>query len=152
MNSQIVTGNLWTAHKIENYYIVRLQDRANVIEALKDFITYEHIKCGKISGVGIVKEMTLRFLDPTVKKYLYTHLNNPIDVQDISGCISEFEGNIELSLNATMDWKNETTLSGHLMTAIVYGCTEFLFYALNNEEDLAEKELNLCTTSFWSSN
>lgn len=151
MNSQIVTGNLWTAHRIEDYYIVRLQDRANIMEALNDFIAYERLKSGKISGVGIVKEMTLRFLEPTVKKYLYTHLNNPIDVQDISGCISENEGKVMLSLNATMEWKNETTLSGQLMDGKVYGCTELLFYALH-DEDLGDQCLNLSRTSFWSFN
>jgi predicted DNA-binding protein with PD1-like motif len=152
MNSQIVTGNLWTAHKIEDCYIVRLQDRANITEALNDFIAYEKIKSGNISGVGIVKEMTLRFLDPTVKKYLYTHLNNPIDVQDISGCVSDSEGKAVLSLNATLEWKNETTLSGQLMDARVYGSTELLFYSLNDAEVLTEKCINLCRTSFWSFN
>ncbi|MBT2619538.1 DUF296 domain-containing protein [Chryseobacterium sp. ISL-6] len=152
MNSQIVTGNLWTAHKIEDCYIVKLQDKANITEALNDFIAYEKIKSGNISGVGIVKEMTLRFLDPTVKQYLYTHLNNPIDVQDISGCISESEGKPVLFLNATMEWKNETTLSGQLMDAKVYGCTEFLFYSINNTEMFMEKCLNLGKTSSWSFN
>ena len=151
MNSQIVTGNLWTAHKIEDYYIVKLQDKAHVIDALNDFIAYEHIKSGKISGVGTVKEMTLRFLEPSVKKYLYTHLNSPVDVQDISGCISEIEGKVLLSLNATMEWKNESTLSGQLMDGKVYGSTEFLFYSLH-DVDLSEKSLNLCETSFWSFN
>lgn len=151
MNSQIVTGNLWTAHRIEDYYIVRLQDRANIMDALNDFIAYERIKSGNFSGVGIVKEMTLRFLDPAVKKYLYTHLNNPVEVQDISGAISENEGKISVSLNATLEWKNETTLSGQLMNAKVYGCTEFLFYSMEDQA-VNEDLLNLCRTSFWSFN
>ncbi|ASK29198.1 hypothetical protein CEY12_03340 [Chryseobacterium sp. T16E-39] len=151
MNSQIVTGNLWTAHKIEDYYIVKLQDRANIVDALNDFIAYERIRSGNFSGVGIVRDMTLRFLDPSVKKYLYTHLNSPVEVQNISGAISDHEGKISLSLNATLEWKNETTLSGQIMNAKVYGCTEFLFYSQNNQS-IDENFLNLCRTSFWSFN
>ncbi|MDC8103916.1 MULTISPECIES: PCC domain-containing protein [Chryseobacterium] len=151
MNSQIVTGNLWTAHRIEDYYIVKLQDKADVLDALNDFVSYERIKSGNFSGVGIVKEMTLRFLEPIVKKYLYTHLNNPIEIQNISGAVSDHEGKISVSLNATLEWRNETTLSGQLIDAKVHGCTEFLFYSAD-DRIITDEFLDLCHTSFWSFN
>lgn len=140
MNSQIVKGVLWTARKIENHYILSLKDEANIIDALTDFISHEKFTTGKISGIGILEEITLRFLDPNLKKHVYTRLSKPTEIQHISGNISETDGKILLHLDVTLEWKNGTLLSGQMVDARVYGCTEFFFYSLETKPILPEND------------
>ncbi|MEY8760171.1 PCC domain-containing protein [Chryseobacterium tongliaoense] len=155
MNSQTVKGNLWIARKIENAYILSLEDRASVIDTLTDFMLNQKIRAGKISGVGVLDNVILRFFDPLLKKYLYGELSDFIEVYDISGVVSEFEGKSLLALEIRLESENHTVLSGHMMDATVSGKAEFLFYPSEDHIEPSKnkaKKPDLTKLNYWSRN
>ncbi|EJL75907.1 PCC domain-containing protein [Chryseobacterium populi] len=155
MNSRTVKGNLWIARKIENAYILSLEDRASMIDTLTDFMLNQKIRAGKISGVGILDNAILRFFDPLLKKYWYGELADFIEVYDISGIIYEFEGKTLLALEIRLESENHTVLSGHLMDATVSGKAEFLFYPSENNNSPSKnkvKKPDLTDLNYWSRN
>lgn len=155
MNSQTVKGDLWIARKIENAYILSLEDRASLIGTLTDFILNQKITTGKISGVGVLDNVILRFFNPLLKKHLYGELSDFIEIYDISGVISEFEGKSLLALEIRLESENHTVLSGQLMDATVSGKAEFLFYPSENNNELSKnkvKKPDLTNLDYWRRN
>src|SRR2546430_5137551 len=69
MNAQILEGSHWTARKVDDVYIVSVQDKSSISEALIDFAVSQKIQGGEVTGIGAVNEATLRFFDPATKKY-----------------------------------------------------------------------------------
>jgi len=47
MNAQTLQGNHWTAKRVEGAYIVSIEDRASILDALTGFITSQKFKPDK---------------------------------------------------------------------------------------------------------
>ena len=87
MNAQTLKGNHWTAKSVEGAYIVSIEDRASILGALTDFITSQKIQAGQITGIGATNEATLRFFDPSSKKYVDKTFNEQMEISNLSGNI-----------------------------------------------------------------
>src|SRR5215469_10853039 len=88
MNAQLLTGNHWTANRVEGAYIVSIEDRASILDALTDFISSQKIQAGQITGIGATNEATLRSFDPNSKKYVDKTFNEQMEISNLSGNIS----------------------------------------------------------------
>lgn len=130
MEFQNYKGNHWTARKVDQTYIVSLQNESGIVEALTDFVTSQHIEAGQITGIGAVSEVTLRFFDPATKKYVDKTFNEQMEVTNISGNVSEMDGKPLLHLHITLGRQDYTALAGHLLDAKIRGAGEFIFYPL----------------------
>jgi Predicted DNA-binding protein with PD1-like DNA-binding motif len=84
MNAQTLKGNHWTAKSVEGAYIVSIEDRASILGALTDFITSQKIQAGQITGIGATNEATLRFFDPSSKKYVDKTFNEQMEISNLS--------------------------------------------------------------------
>jgi predicted DNA-binding protein with PD1-like motif len=147
MKSQFLYGSLWTARKIENTYIISIKDGASIVNTLKDFVLRQKIKTGKISGVGIVEKVLLRFLSPSGKKYINGKFNAISDASDISGNISENDGKSMLHLHIMLRINEHTVLDGFLMDGKVRGKAEFILHSLENQLVISKSEKtppNIC--------
>ena len=133
MNAQTLKGNHWTAKSVEGAYIVSIEDRASVLGALTDFITSEKIQAGQITGIGATNEATLRFFDPSSKKYVDKTFNEQMEISNLSGNISQAEGKVLLHLHITLGRKDYTALAGHLLNAKIRGAGEFFVYPINSK-------------------
>lgn len=131
MEIQNLKGNNWTARKADHIYIVSVKNQANIVETLTDFVQSEHIQAGEVTGIGAVNEATLRFFNPSTKKYVDKTFKEQMEVTNISGNISEVEGKTMLHLHITLGREDYTALAGHLLEASVQGAAEFIFYPLN---------------------
>jgi predicted DNA-binding protein with PD1-like motif len=131
MEIQNLKGNNWTARKADHIYIVSVKNQANIVETLTDFVQNEHIQAGEVTGIGAVNEATLRFFNPSTKKYVDKTFKEQMEVTNISGNISEVEGKTMLHLHITLGREDYTALAGHLLEASVQGAAEFIFYPLN---------------------
>jgi len=131
MSAQILNGNHWTAKSVEGAYIVSIEDRASILDALTDFITSQKIQAGQITGIGATNEATLRFFDPSSKKYVDKTFNEQMEISNLSGNISEAEGKVLLHLHVTLGRKDYTALAGHLLDAKIRGAGEFFVYPMN---------------------
>lgn len=146
MKSQFVYGRLWMARKIENTYIISINDGASIIATLKDFVQTQKIKAGKISGTGVINQVLLRFLSPFAKKYIEGKINATSDASDISGNISENEGKLMLHLHVVLRLSEHTILEGLLMEGKVRGKAEFILHPIENQLVISRSKKEL--TSF----
>ena len=131
MNAQLLTGNHWTANRVEGAYIVSIEDRASILDALTDFISSQKIQAGQITGIGATNEATLRSFDPNSKKYVDKTFNEQMEISNLSGNISEAEGKLLLHMHITLGRRDYTALAGHLLDAKIRGAGEFFVYPLN---------------------
>lgn len=133
INKEIMNykGNHWSARKVDHIYIVSLDNRSNIAEALTDFIQSQNILAGEVTGIGAVSEATLRFFNPSTKKYVDKTFKEQMEVTNISGNISEIEGKPTLHLHITLGREDYTALAGHLLEAKIQGAAEFIIYPLD---------------------
>ncbi|WP_431609654.1 PPC domain-containing DNA-binding protein [Chryseobacterium sp. 'Rf worker isolate 10'] len=124
-------GKHWSARKVGHIYIVSLTNHSNIVEALTDFIQNQNIQAGEVTGIGAVSEATLRFFNPSTKKYVDKTFKEQMEVTNISGNVSEIEGKPTLHLHITLGREDYTALAGHLLEAKIQGAAEFIFYPLN---------------------
>ncbi len=131
MEIQNLKGNNWTARKAGHIYIVSVRNHSGIVESLTDFVQSQHIQAGEVTGIGAVNEATLRFFNPSTKKYVDKTFKEQMEVTNISGNISEVEGKTMLHLHITLGREDYTALAGHLLEASVQGAAEFIIYPLN---------------------
>ena len=124
-------GNHWSARKVDHIYIVSLDNHSNIAEALTDFIQNQNIQAGEVTGIGAVSEATLRFFNPSTKKYVDKTFKEQMEVTNISGNISEIEGKPALHLHITLGREDYTALAGHLLEAKIQGAAEFIIDPLD---------------------
>lgn len=133
MAPQNFKGTHWTAKKVDNTYIVSVQDQSSIIDALTDFITNQKIEAGQITGIGAVNEVTLRYFTPSTKQYVDKTFHEQMEVTNISGNISVMDEKPLLHLHITLGRQDYTALAGHLLDAKIRGAGEFIFYPLNTK-------------------
>ncbi|MET3036658.1 PPC domain-containing DNA-binding protein [Chryseobacterium sp. NRRL B-14859] len=131
MNTQTLKGNNWSARKAESIYIVSVENGSRIVETLTDFVKNQNILAGEVTGIGAVREATLRFFNPSTKNYADKTFKEQMEVTNISGNVSETEGKPLLHLHITLGREDYTALAGHLLDATVQGAAEFIFYPLN---------------------
>jgi uncharacterized protein len=133
MESQNFKGTHWTAKKVDNTYIVSVQDQSSIVDALTDFVTSQKIEAGQVTGIGAVNEATLRFFTPSTKQYVDKTFYEQLEVTNISGNISVMDEKPLLHLHITLGRQDYTALAGHLLDAKIRGAGEFIFYPLNTK-------------------
>ena len=131
MEIKNLKGNNWSARKVDQIYLVSLDNRTDIVPALTDFIQQENIRAGEVTGIGAVSEATLRFFNPSTKKYVDKTFTEQMEITNISGNISEVEGKTMLHLHITLGREDYTALAGHLSDAKIQGAAEFIIYPLN---------------------
>ncbi len=133
MNAQVLSGNLWTAKKTDNAYIVSIKDQSSILDALTDFVSKQKIEAGQITGIGATNEATLRFFDPKTKKYVDKEFKEQMEISNLSGNISFVDEELVLHLHATLGRSDYTALAGHLLDAKIRGAGEIFIYPLSGK-------------------
>lgn len=144
MNAQVIRGALWTAKKVDNVFIVSVNDRSSILEALTDFVSVQKIQSGQITGIGATNEATLRFFNPETKKYVDKAFKEQMEISNLSGNISIVEGKLMLHLHATLGRNDYSALAGHLLDAKIRGAGEFFVYPISGKvEKIKNEEVGL---------
>jgi len=66
MNAQVLKGNLWTAKKVENTYVISINDKASILESLTDFVTTRKKKQDK--SLVLVPQILQHFVFLTLRQ------------------------------------------------------------------------------------
>ena len=133
MSTEVFKGNTWTAKKVNEAYVVSIKDKSSILEGLTDFVKNQGIQSGQITGIGAVSEATLRFFVPSTKNYVDKTFNEQMEMSNISGNVSELNGQPLLHLHITLGRQDYTALAGHLLDARIRGAGEFIFYPLDTK-------------------
>lgn len=105
-------------------YIVSLNNRVSIMEALAAFCKDQKVYCGKVSGLGAICSATFRFLDPATKKYVDKTFEEQMEISNLTGNISLKDGQPYLHVHITSCRRDYTCIGGHLLDARVNGACE----------------------------
>lgn len=146
---QVLKGSLWTAKKVEQGFIVSINDKASITDALTDFVTQNKIIAGNILGVGAVNEATLRFFDPETKKYVDKTFSEQMEISNMTGNIAVKDGKPYLHVHATLGRKDYTALAGHLEDGKIRGAGEIFIMPIQADiQRIKSEEIGLNVYDF----
>ena len=107
-------------------YIVSLDNHAELMEGIAAFCKAQGILCGQVSGIGAVCEATFRMYDPATKQYVDKTFAEQMEVTNLTGNISEKDGEVYLHVHATCSRADYSCVGGHLLSARINGACELL--------------------------
>ncbi len=107
-----------------DHYILSLDNHVSLMEALTRFCTEQHILSGVIGGLGAINEATFRFLDPATRKYVDKTFAEQMEITNLTGNISQKDGNPYLHVHITASRRDYTCVGGHLLDAKINGACE----------------------------
>jgi hypothetical protein len=110
-------------HK-DNIYYLRIDKGEEVVNSLKAFCQKESIKSGIVSGIGATDDAVLGFFDTKTKKYAEKSFTAGYEISNITGNISEMNGEVYLHLHASLCDKHFQAFGGHLSKAVISGTCE----------------------------
>lgn len=114
----------YTYRHADGRYTVSIANRARVEEAIAAACRDLNIRSAAVSGIGAVDEATLRFYDPTTKRYVDRRFDEQMEIAALAGNVSEMDGQIYLHLHVTLGRADYTALAGHLLSARINGAGE----------------------------
>lgn len=117
---------MYAYKQIGNKYIININTQNEIVEALTAFCEEKQIKSGFITGIGAIDEVTLRFFNPSTKKYVDKTFHEQMEISNLTGNISTLDGKEYLHLHITVGKSDYTALAGHLLSARLNGAGEFV--------------------------
>ena len=118
--------NMYSYKKIDNRYIVSIDNHTEIVKALNAFCKEKGIMSGSISGIGAIGELTLRFFNPKTKAYDDKTFREQMEISNLTGNISSMDGQVYLHLHITVGRSDYSALAGHLLSATLNGAGEFV--------------------------
>lgn len=122
---------MYTCQKIKDQtpvlnsrYILSIDNHQEIMEALADFCRKKSITAGEVTGIGAICEATFRFLDPATKQYVDKTFAEQMEITNLTGNISEKDGQAYLHVHLTCSRRDYTCVGGHLLKARVNGACE----------------------------
>lgn len=118
--------NMYSYKKIDNKYVINIQNREEIVKALNAFCEERGITSGTIYGIGAIDELTLRFFNPQTKQYVDKTYQEQMEIANLTGNISQMDGKTYLHLHITVGRSDYSALAGHLLSATLNGAGEFV--------------------------
>ena len=107
-------------------YILSINNHEEIMAALADFCRKMKIVAGEITGIGAISEATFRFLDPATKNYVDKTFAEQMEITNLTGNISQKDGDVYLHVHLTCSRRDYTCVGGHLLRATLNGACELL--------------------------
>lgn len=116
-----------------NQYVIRLNKGAEIVKSLDEFCTEHKIILGKISGLGAINKVTMRFFNPATKKYVDKTIEKPMEITSLIGNISTQDGKTYLHLHINVAGDDYVTYGGHLLDATISATGELYVEAIDGK-------------------
>ena len=117
---------MYTYRTSGDKYVLSLDNHVEISEALAAFCKDLDIRCGAVYGLGAICEATFRFLDPATKQYVDKTFREQMEITNLTGNISEKDGEPYLHVHLTCSRRDYTCVGGHLLNARISGACELL--------------------------
>ena len=82
-------GETWTAAQYGSRYILSIKNHSELASAITSFAKARGITSGSIYGIGAVNSATLRFFDPSTKKYIDKTFDGQMEIANLTGNITD---------------------------------------------------------------
>lgn len=119
-------GETWTAAQYGSRYILSIKNHSELASAITSFVKARGITSGSIYGIGAVNSATLRFFDPSTKKYIDKTFDGQMEIANLTGNIAMKDGGDLIHLHVTLGIRDYQALAGHLLAASLSGAGEFV--------------------------
>lgn len=116
-----------------NKIVARLDKGEEVLETIKSLCQKENIKLAAFSGIGAVKNATLRYFDPETKKYHDKNFEKSYEAAPIAGNISRMKGEVYLHFHASLGGDDFSSFAGHLKSAVASATFEAVIDVIEGE-------------------
>ncbi len=114
-------------------YTLSVDNHCEIVDALLAFCSEKNIKSGSISGIGAIDRMTLRFFNPSSKKYEDREFCEQMEIASLLGNVSTLDGKTYLHLHIVAGRSDYSTIGGHLLSARLSGAGEFFVEDFGDE-------------------
>ena len=115
---------MYTYRLYGDTYVLSIDNRQSIVEALAAFCREAGVRCGEITGLGAVDSATLRFFDMSLGHYIDRTYDEQMEIANLTGNVSEKDGQVYLHLHITLGRKDYSALAGHLLDARICGACE----------------------------
>jgi len=111
-------------HRYDSKVLIRLDPGDEIVATLTAICEKESIQLGNVSGIGAVNKATVGLFNPVTKEYFSTELEKDFEVTNLTGNISQMNGETYLHLHATLADLEHKAFGGHLNMATVSATAE----------------------------
>ncbi len=117
---------MYTFRKAGDRYFLSIDNHQEIASAITEFCKAEGIMAGEIYGLGAVDDAVIRFFSPVTKNYSDLEFKEQLEMTNLTGNISEKDGNAYLHLHATFGRSDCSAIGGHLLSAVISGACELV--------------------------
>jgi predicted DNA-binding protein with PD1-like motif len=108
-------------------YLFRIYKGDELLAAVQDFCHENQIKCGTISAIGAIKDLTVGFYDQKKKKYIKQTYQGHFEILNLTGNISIMDSHPMAHIHITVADEKNRAFGGHLMAGTkVFACEVFV--------------------------
>lgn len=122
---------MYKYRQFKDKFVLSIDNHQKIAAAIAEFCKEKKILAGAVYGIGAVNEATLRFLDPATKKYVDKTFAEQMEICNLTGNISEKDGQVYLHLHVTLGRRDYTCVGGHLLEATLNGACELVVETLD---------------------
>lgn len=108
--------------KVTTGYAIRIMRDQDVLEVLPKFCKDKNISSASLTGLGAVKFTKCGYYDLKKKEYILTEYTDLIELINMTGNVSMFDGKPMLHIHATFSDHTNNAFGGHV-TSLVAGIT-----------------------------
>lgn len=119
-------GDGYSYRQFSERYVVSVDNRRELVSVLERVCRDFNVRGGEITGIGATDKATLRFFNPATKKYVDATFGEQMEIANLTGNVSELDGNVYLHLHVTLGRSDYSALAGHLLTATINGACEIV--------------------------
>jgi len=116
---------LLNADKQRTFAII-LDSRDEVMESIQTFAKEQNLKASQFNAIGAFSELTIGFFDFDIKDYKKIEIDEQVEVLNIAGDISSYDGKIQIHAHAVVGKSDGTAHGGHLLKAFVHPTLEII--------------------------
>ena len=125
-----------------NTYMIRFDVGEEILQALRQICMQEGIRLGRINAIGAADHAVIGVYDIQQQKYHREELDGFMEITDLSGSVTEMDGQPYIHLHVTLADQKNTLHGGHAIDVRV-GATCEMFVQMLDGTVTREKDETL---------
>lgn len=117
--------------KFGNTYMLRIDVGEEIVESLKEMCAREGIRLAQVSAIGAADRASVGVYDLTEKRYHQEDLEGFMEIANLSGSVTEMNGEPYIHLHGTLADQRNVLHGGHVISMRVGATCEMFVQAVD---------------------
>ncbi|MBR3333201.1 MAG: DNA-binding protein [Clostridia bacterium] len=117
--------------KFGNTYMLRIDVGEEIVESLKEMCAREGIRLAQVSAIGAADRASVGVYDLTEKRYHQEDLEGFMEIANLSGSVTEMNGEPYIHLHGTLADQRNILHGGHVISMRVGATCEMFVQAVD---------------------